>query len=79
MNALMGALRLAIKEIEKLNFGTKDSRVLPVTAQRTCCSRSRGGGVAEGNKFVVVSRFLVRGILFGGHYVFVDQKVKPSG
>jgi len=28
VDALMGALRLAIQEIEKLNFGRKDSRVL---------------------------------------------------
>ena len=28
VDALMGALRLAIQEIEKLNFGRMDSRVL---------------------------------------------------
>jgi hypothetical protein len=43
----MGALRLAIQEIEKLNFGRKDSRVLRLLRRERCRCR-RCGGVAQG-------------------------------
>ena len=47
-DALMGALRLAIKEIEKLNFGRKDSRVLRLLRREHAAAEVVAAGVAQG-------------------------------